>query len=1259
MYFDDLDDGFSQDDSFDQQPKKSAVKYISMDDVPYIPESIEKEDFRMLLPKGFEEEVQILLDGNTIILRCLKPENPEYTDVLIRPALYNSKGADTVVPRFLFETSTVSKAPVEYFGKDKNQIFTINMFLYKLIADRLAYFKQFNQQFVYLLQQDVTNLSKYIEYVKPEAYNAQQKAKNTFVIISASAHREIFPWGNFMGNCKPSEDNWAPILTDLSPYIRPSSDSSMHKQAKVVLSEKPVYRSVGYVPSKTGDYFYSLFESKQNIPARLKTHYLGDAKRILTPDLSVFQQDCLAERDSDGQVILKPKDATLKKAIVVFAPIEWNTKRFIAGEAEVSANIADTLVVNTDSVNVGFTSKEGLRIKHDIDVVKHVRKDEEVLLGYDDELEPVTLPRGTLSYKITKMSQSSSAGLTKLHFEAVMKAGNARITSNTGLKFVSKVMTDLGKIYMPKPATEEIKPRFSPVVQQYLKTVDEDKLAKYKKVDHGQFDPATTLSIDPDVIVGMNAVKANSKEQCNSIALAQATLAVELGYYIPSEKFGLKGLLNSEDEAEINRACESLPEFVYIDRYGKKQKVLIGMAYLNFTELGSVYTRFKPQSFAFTSGKNIFQNCPELAEHIYANYLEQDKVSIALEFYKILNDPKGALRKDDRLPRYTPRTIRQKKIFTQDDLILRKTSVDNGEQSKLLDEDWNKGFYIDLTEYQGGMLIRIPSAKTLKEFVGKLPEGLFSFHGLIVNVSTMIKHIIGTPENNYSMSLGYLYSKGNAVSKSANGRVRLKTYDLYMKSIQGALYSNEDSAMMIIQSLIKPKINGLGMKQVVEPLLPNDVIVITDDRKYLRLREQCFTEEEIQSHSLDLDELLNEDYDKDVDNILNLVTDNNMSNEEVEKILNDVPLVLAIRDPSLWEMQLQKARVWSRKHLALHLQRCEQPVDLDEYLSRKHNRDICLVSSFIALASKSDCDGDRLPLFVLNREGQVLLRKFTLNNVLQDELNWINNYIRKEFSSTDKLHIDNPEKHKYKLFKINSKFDVDGDPKNYPQYLFNAQIAKGNIGPATIDMWALYMVIECYMAYCQEHNFTNVRKGKKLGKLTQVITEYDKKYLSFKQTELVQGNVIEAVKHMEGGSSAFKKYFLDGMTDPKNIDVVRKEFITPYKDGGYGMTTEDANRMLYVVKWAKDSGMLKAVKNFITKYNKGKLPADPTELNEWETFIQKNTYFGGLIQPIFDIKVRIEELHKEAKAEAERRRLERSQKSLFGDAGGFDDLPDA
>lgn len=244
---------------------------------------------------------------------------------------------------------------------------------------------------------------------------------------------------------------------------------------------------------------------------------------------------------------------------------------------------------------------------------------------------------------------------------------------------------------------------------------------------------------------------------------------------------------------------------------------------------------------------------------------------------------------------------------------------------------------------------------------------------------------------------------------------------------------------------------------------------------------------------------------------------------------------------------------------------------------------------------------------------------------MKEEVDWINTYIKKEFDSTKKLLIDTPEQHVYKLFKVSNVFDPLGDPKNYPQYLFNAQLAKGNIGPATIDMWALYMVFECYMAYCQENDFNHYsHDGKYLGRITQVLTEADRKLLSFKQTELVQGNVIEAVKHLEGGSAAFKKYFLDGMTDNNNIDIVRKELTLPYDKGGYNMRLEDANLMLYIVKWSKEAKLLKAVKNFITKYNKGKLPANSEALDIWEDFIQANTFFGGLIQPIFDIKKSIE-----------------------------------
>lgn len=1215
-------------------PKASvALNYLKIEEVPKIPQSITHFEFGKLIPKGFDDQIVAMLEGETIILRCLKPENPDYTDVIIRPALYNSEIHKTVVPKFLFEKSTISDKPLDYLKGNNNLVLNINQFIYMLIAHRLMSFKAYNQQFVYLLQQDINNLANYIEYVDPETYNAKAKANNTYVIIPASSHQKIFPSGNFLSNCRPSEEEWQPILKDIGKYIQPSSDSAMHKRAKVVLSLNPIYRSVGYMPNPDGS-FYSLFESKQNLTARLKTHYLGDAKRVLNPDRSCFQQDCIIET-IDGIDVLLPKDKTFKKAVMVFAPIEEDTKRFIAGEAEVSANIADTYVVNTDSVNVSFVSKLGQRIKHEIGKEIHLLPKQEVILGYDEELEPVSLPFGVLSYKVTKINQASTGGLSKVYFEAVMKAGNARITTTTGGKFVSKVMTSLGKICIPKRHVENPSNKFSPIVRQYLKSVDESKLAEYQKVDVDQFTSNEMDIIEPDVIVGMNAVKANTNDQCNTIVLAQATLAVEYGYYTPSEKFGFEGLLNSFDLAEINRAAKSLPEFFYLDRYGKRQKVLIGMSYLNFTELGSVYTRFKPQSFAFTSGKNINQNMPELSKHIYDNYLETDKVEIAKELYKVLNDPKGRLRVEDKIPRYTPQNIRSKKIFTELDLILSKSLNTNKQDSKLLDENWNKGFYLDLTSYEKGPLIRIPSAKTLNAFVGNLPDGTYSFHGLLVNISKMILHIIGNQRNNYKLSLGFLYNKATIGKPVKYGQGRLASYDLYLNTIQGALYSNEDSAMMIIQSLIKPKIKGVGMKQVVEPLLPDDVLVITDNRKYNRIVREANSDGTLVIDREELQALLEEDYDDEIDNLVNLAIDDTSSKEDIEAILNNVPLTLAIRDPSLWELQLWRPRVWSRDHFALYLSRCSKPLNLDEYLSPHHNRDIVLISSYGALCSKSDCDGDRLPIFCLNAEGQALLKQFKLNNVLKEERDWVNTYIKKEFNSTKKLHIDNPEKHVYKLFKISNVFDPLGDQRNYPQYLFNSQLAKGNIGPATIDMWALYMVFECYIAYCQQNDFNHYSKeGKFLGNITQVLTLADKKLLSFKQTELVQGNVIEAVKHLEGGSSAFKKYFLDGMTDDNNIDVVRKELVASYEDGGYNMRLEDANLMLYIVKWSKQSLLLKGVKNFITKYNKGKLPAKPEALDIWEDFIQANTYFGGLIQPIFDIKKNIENKTAIAKAKA-------------------------
>lgn len=87
-----------------------------------------------------------------------------------------------------------------------------------------------------------------------------------------------------------------------------------------------------------------------------------------------------------------------------------------------------------------------------------------------------------------------------------------------------------------------------------------------------------------------------------------------------------------------------------------------------------------------------------------------------------------------------------------------------------------------------------------------------------------------------------------------------------------------------------------------------------------------------------------------------------------------------------------------------------------------------------------------MPLFVLNAEGQVLLRDFKLTDVVQDERDWINNYIKKEYGTNKKLLLDTPEQHVYKLYVCSNSYGVKGMTSTYPHFLFNSQLAKGNIG---------------------------------------------------------------------------------------------------------------------------------------------------------------------------------------------------------------------
>lgn len=942
-------------ENLDNTQPKVSVSFITPCSVPLINTNIDSKDCELLLEPSLKDQAEIFHENNTIVIRLKNPENSSYDEVKINQSLFNSKEAQVCTPKFIFEKSSLKQRSYNYLdqsSEDSNLVLNINQVLYMIIHHRLSSFRKYNLQYTFLLQQDINNLSQFLVYNEPVSYNAKQKTVNTFVIVPASTHSSFKkPFGESLG-IKPTEEEWHPILQDLAPFICTSSDGSMHKKGKLTLSIKqPIYRSPGFTVLKNNT-FLSLFEPKQNLPARLKTHLIGDAKALVKPDMSNIQQDCVLTKNEDGTLNLVSKDSTLKKGIVVFASMEKDTKRFIAGEAEISSNIADTLVYNTDSVHLSFISKQGETIYHELGKKVHVGKNDQVLLGYDSDFLPVYLPHGVRSYTVTKIISSGSGGLSKLYFESVMKAGNARITSNTGLKFVSKVMTDLGTIYIPKNSEEvSTNPKeFAPTVVNYLKQVDNSELEKYLRVDTDQF-KHNTLELKPDVIVGMNAVKANTATHCNTIALAQACLAVDLGYYTPKLKHGFEKLLNSLDEAEINEARLSLPDFFYIDRYGQKQKVIIGLAFLNFTELGSVYTTVKKQSFAFFSGKNIYDHSTELSKHIFDNYIEKDKKEIAEELYKVLHDKRGLLARKDKIPRYTPKHIRANSLFTQEDMLLRKTNVTNRLDSKLLDEDFNKGFYLDFNEYSNGCCIRIPSAKILKNFVGRLPDGLYSFSPFIINISKIISNIIGN-EKYPNMNINFIFNK------KGDNQKRMTSANLYFNSVQGVLYSSEESSMMLVQSLLKPKIMGIGMKQVVDHLIPKDVIVITDYRKYKKLMSVYKEEREVQEVFDTLQTTLEEDYDPFVEELFSNIITDSCSKEAVNHILDDVPRCLAIRNPSLWTSQICTARIWSLDHLSLYLSRLETPIKLDSYLHPKHNRDIVLISTYLCLIQKSDCDGE-------------------------------------------------------------------------------------------------------------------------------------------------------------------------------------------------------------------------------------------------------------------------------------------------------------
>lgn len=1158
-----------------------SEEYLKYSDAPSIPSNLTSNDFIVYLQILADKyEFVEFVPYNDHIKVVVSTAADPTIEVNIPSALYNSKANGNTVCKVLFEISTANPDEKhDYFGKHSKCILNMPQVIFITLQNRLAQLQGQARAYADLINKDMKRLRGFIDYNPPITYNAKQKVNNLYAIVAYSGHSEDVPMGEYIESAMPTEKEWTIIFNDLGDIVQPSSESSMHKRAKLTLSKQPIYRSVGFKVDKPNGCYWSLFASKQNVPARLKTHLLSNGYALDKPDLSVFQQDCLL---SDDKKTLLPKDNTMREAIIVFDSMNKETLRFVGGEIEASERIAKSLAHLPQTLHLVFNESSP-----PLEIGKlYTPNFEEFQVGLDNEMQPVII-RDVKEFTVKSVEAVGIAGTMQVKLDTVIRVGNARIISNTGLKGVTKVKTRLGKIAFPKENITETE--FSPAVKRILSKKDTD-YSKYLKVTDTDLQHTHNL-YDVDLIAGMNAVKAKS----NTIVTAQAALAVKLGYYKPTKRFDLDTpLLDSYNVKEIQEAADSLPEFLFYDEFGQSRQVYVGLIYINYTELGSIFTDFKKQSFPFEAAKFIKQNNLELYNYITNNHIDKDVTDVAKELYKILNDTNGYLARVDKLPRYTAAELRKRKIIVEKDLILtRIEQVSLAIDSKLLDENFNKGFYLDLTNYKNGKLIRIPSAKTLKLFNSITNDGSFTYHQLVISTSKLLNAIVGK-----NLSIGYIFP--NSSKKGL--------YDDYMGMVRGTLFSSEDAHQMVVQSFVKPRVNGLNMKQVIEPLLPKNVVVVLDNYTYRKILRESFTNSELDFEQIEAK--------VEVFNLNTSIVTNTTSTERIVELLSDVPYGMAMRQPFLWEEQLQVVRIWNKDLLSMYLKRFHK-ITLDTYIHPTLNRDIVLVSSEVAMKSHSDCDGDLLPIHILTNQGQELLRNFKLDKVLEEETLWHEKYVQSELETDLDLKLGS--KHQYKLHKVSSVFGYEengGAVTNYPQYLLNASVAKGNIGPATIDIWALTAVLQTYKAYCIANNNRLIVDGVDKGPLTQVLSDQDISLITFIYTVVVQEQVVEGIKHVTGGSSNFGMYYLDNLSKREN-----RQMVTETLHQQYGMSKQHINKLLYVVNIADAHGFLSACKSFITKYNKGKLPVKERldNLNKWESFIQSSTFFGELVQPLFEL----------------------------------------
>ena len=1020
---------------------------------------------------------------------------------------------NTHFPMFLLATDHIVKTEKQFLNHWE--------IMYWLLDSRLQALAKYDHIYSGFIYKDINLINNFVFYTTPNSYNAKVKENNVCVIVNCyhSGNTRLVlkspddTLGNWLFANPLSAFDMKEVLAHLN--ILPGSETMLASASKVVMyNGKDDFKAPGYkvVLDKDGnvDSYISIFPPKQNVPSRWKTHLHGEAYQYINNHEAIFSQDTIETEDS----VVVTKDNTLQDMVVVFESIDEETFRLGAGEIEVSKEFAEQVVVISKHRELQL---DEIEVEEGYDYTPKKGSNRIVIGTHDGEKRSIDMVDRIYVSKVERTGFSNGVRIEYLSYH---RAINCRITSQTGFKGMTKCMADLGTI-----------------------TFGEERIA-------------------PTAICSINSLKG----KMNTIRLAQAALAYRLGLYTPKNgKY-----LNSYDEDEINEAVSSLPKFTHTRNGKVVEDAKIGIIQASVTELGSMYARLKQQTFPFAALKYLEQqDNTDLAKYVAENHIDEQSKTIVMELKKILEDSKGILQKEEgedgkviMLPTYALDKL--SKVFSEKDIIVSRRSI-LPINSKLLDEEFNKGFYISCAPV-GKEMIRIPPASILNKLCGQLQNGEYVYPDILINISKIILACL--PKNgqtNYHFVTHYTKEES---------KTRTTARQAYLTGCYSMLYSEESFGQRMIKTLLNPEMYGIGLKQVFDEYVPDNVVVVLNNNVYNQFAKHAFEGTEQGSRRIE---------------------------------------AFSIRNPFLWIGQLTKTEVWNEAMFKRHLAE-NHGIELHKYLIQSLNQYCVLVGKSTIQNHHSDCDGDLVSICIPNGlRGQDLLNDFTLKGIYPKMIKWDEEYIKGEVSSNEDIDWSK----KYKLYTI-PKVRKGRNYESYVDFLVNASEAKNAIGSATNDCWIVYMLAQIYTGLKKdgrEETKLQFNRNEVMTLTTECMQIIDYTYI-----RLIEEGVVNAIKHVENGAMGFQKYYLSSISNPQSD----KKIIVNELVSKFDMSREEAITLLKLIVWAGETGYLTACKKFLQMHNKGVVCEDKAITSLFPDIVNY-TFLGNMFKNFYNINNVIEE----------------------------------